>query len=201
MISAQRMIDSSTKRFPDSVALRELKSDAVEQAATGRLSATAMRNALEPFGRKRNAYALMLLAIDLSLFVVGQFLAVTATSGGFNNLRGRDFVWQHLTEAPVLAEDSGGRSGACPAARNATRPSILVDVFSWPASLYSRLLRAVTRCALGSFIGPEFHVCIFAREIRNRWRCRYESRCDQGYGSDATVRRRHTSGARGCGRR
>src|SRR5208282_3319403 len=81
MNSPQRMVDSSTQRLPGSVALRERKSDAASQAATGRLSATAMRNALEPFGRKRNAYALMLLAIDLSLFVVGQFLAITATSG------------------------------------------------------------------------------------------------------------------------
>ncbi len=166
MNSPQRMVDSSTQRLPGSVALRERKSDAASQTATGRLSATAMRNALEPFGRKRNAYALMLLAIDLSLFVVGQFLAITATSGwlqivgmlvtlaaivrlflighdachqaltssrplndlagriaflvsltpyslwraghnighhGFNNLRGRDFVWQPKQPEEYLA--------------------------------------------------------------------------------------------------
>jgi hypothetical protein len=43
------------------------------------LSIAALRGAMEPFCRKRNAYALGLLTFDLALFGAGQWLAVTAT--------------------------------------------------------------------------------------------------------------------------
>jgi omega-6 fatty acid desaturase (delta-12 desaturase) len=60
---------------------------------------------MEPFCRKRNTYALTLLVFDLSLFALGQWLAVTATSAWAMAL-GVLLTWSAIVRLFVIGHDA-----------------------------------------------------------------------------------------------
>lgn len=74
-------------------------------SAENTLPIVALRSALEPFGRKRNAYAIALLVIDLLLFALGQWLAVAASSAWLQIL-GALVTWAAIVRLFVIGHDA-----------------------------------------------------------------------------------------------
>ncbi len=71
----------------------------------GGRSPAELRKALDPYCRKRNAYALTLLAIDVAMFGVGQMLAVAAQHSGLR-LAGTILTWTAIVRLFVIGHDA-----------------------------------------------------------------------------------------------
>jgi len=69
------------------------------------LSISELRGSLEPFSRKRNGYALVLLLIDLGVFAAGQWLAITAMNG-WVRIAGTLLTWTAIVRLFVLGHDA-----------------------------------------------------------------------------------------------
>ncbi len=69
------------------------------------LSIAAMRAAMEPFCRKRNAYAFLLLALDIAMFAAGQWLTITATRVWLVAL-GVLLTWSAIVRLFIIGHDA-----------------------------------------------------------------------------------------------
>ncbi|MGD0501126.1 MAG: fatty acid desaturase [Steroidobacteraceae bacterium] len=100
----------STHPSPGGSALRRPTDDGVlESASPGTAtripSIVALRNFLAPFSRKRNAYALLLLSVDIAMFAAGQWLAVTALNG-WARLVGVVLTWSAIVRLFIIGHDA-----------------------------------------------------------------------------------------------
>jgi len=99
------------------------------------VSVTVLRAALEPFRRKRDAYALLLLSVDLCLLGLGQWLAV-ACNGFWPMSAGVLVTWVAIVRLFVIGHDACHQALTSSARLNRWIGRIAFSVSFTPFSLW-----------------------------------------------------------------